>query len=88
MFEDIDEAGHEGSIVEGLAAVLQVCQTLHEQRVALGLTLAQVAAEYGGDAWAAEWVDEGDVSAPVEALVYYAAALGLKLKIGVTSSAW
>lgn len=87
MLEEAGEAGREGSIVEGLAAVLEVCQALHDERLALGLTVAQVAVESGGEAWAAEWVDEGDVSAPVEALVYYAAAVGLKLEIGVRSPA-
>ena len=87
MLEEAGEAGREGSVIAGLAAVLEVCRTLHEARLALGLTVVQVADESGGDAWAAEWVDEGDVSAPVEALVYYAAAVGLTLEIGVRSPA-
>ena len=78
-----DDAGRERAILDGLGAVLRVCQTLHEERLALGLTVEQVAAEFGGDAWTAEWVDEGEVSAPIEALVFYAAAVGLRLEVEV-----
>lgn len=75
----------EEAVVDGLAAVLRVCQTLHEQRLALGLSLEEVAERGAGDAWTAEWVDEGDVSAPIEALVYYAAAVGLRLEVAVSA---
>jgi hypothetical protein len=84
--DDPGMVDNEAAVVDGLAAVLGVCQTLHEQRLALGLSLEQVAERSAGDAWAAEWVDEGDVSAPIEALVYYAAAVGLRLEVAVSAA--
>jgi hypothetical protein len=84
--EDVAPSGdrEERAILDGLAAVLRACRSLHDERVALGLTLEEVTAEYG---WALERVDEGDVSAPIDALVYYAAAVGLRLEIGLSSPA-
>jgi hypothetical protein len=74
----------DAEVVDGLAAVLTVCATLRERRLGLGFTLADVVDRCLCDAEAIEWVDEGDVASPVEALVYYAAAVGMRLELGVT----
>jgi len=71
----------DGSIVDGLTAVLAVCAVLRERRLAAGLDVSDVAARCACDGEAIAWVDEGDVAAPIEAVVYYAAALGLSLRL-------
>jgi hypothetical protein len=70
-------------VVDGLTGVLEVCAALHEHRVAAGLSLDEVAARSACHFEAIEWVDEGDVAAPVEALVYYAVAVGLCLRLSI-----
>jgi hypothetical protein len=74
-------AGNEGDVVAGLAAVIDACQALRQRRVALGLSLDDVAERCAFDCEPIEWVDEGDVAVPVEALVYYATALGVRLEL-------
>lgn len=83
--EDHEDDGYQGehAIVDGLAGVLQACAALRDERLALGLTVADVAARCACDGRAIEWLDEGDVGAPLEALVYYASAVGLAVDVVV-----
>ena len=78
------EFDDEAAVVGGLADLLQACEALHERRLSLGLSLDDVAARAECESWAIEWVDEGDVSAPAEALAYYAAAVGLRVEFSIT----
>ena len=73
----------QAAVVDGLTGVLAVCAELRQRRLAGGLDVGDVAARCSCDAEAIAWVDEGDVAAPVEALVYYAAALGLSVRMTV-----
>jgi hypothetical protein len=68
-------------IVDGFGDVLRVCATLRERRVSAGLSIPEVAALGCGDPVALAGVDDGDLGVPVEALVYYAAALGVDLRL-------
>jgi hypothetical protein len=77
----------EGALVDGLTGLLEVCSVLREHRVARGLGLDTVAVRCGYELTAIEWIDDGDVAAPAEALIYYAAALGLTVRFTVLASA-
>lgn len=86
--DDLDatiEADNDAGVVEGLAVILAVCAELRHQRLALGLGIDDVARRGGCDARAVEWIDDGDVAAPLEALAYYAAAVGLRLHLAVVN---
>jgi hypothetical protein len=71
-------------VVDGLSSMSIACGVLHERRLALGLDLDELIDRCACDPEAIEWADEGDVAAPVEALAYYAAAVGLRVEVRVT----
>jgi hypothetical protein len=84
--DDLDAdlmAAHDDAVVDGLASLLQACAVLHEHRVAQGLGLEDLADRCDCETTPLEWVDGGDVAAPAEALVYYAAALGFRVRFAV-----
>jgi hypothetical protein len=74
----------EGAVVDGLSSVSVACGDLHARRLALGLGLDEVIDRCPCDSETIEWVDEGDVATPVEALAYFAAAVGLRLEVRVS----
>jgi hypothetical protein len=73
----------DAAIVDGLADLLEVCAVLREHRLAQGLGLDDLASRCGYGRTPMEWVDDADVAIPAEALVYYAAALGLTVRFTV-----
>jgi hypothetical protein len=76
----------EGGVVDGLSSVSVACGVLHQRRLALGLGLDEVIDRCACDPETIEWADEGDVATPVEALAYYAAAVGLRVEVRVTAA--
>jgi hypothetical protein len=84
--DDLDElvAEHDDDeLVDGLAGLLAACADLRNARLALGLSLDDVIERCPCDARDIEWVDEGDVAAPAEALVYYAITVGMRVEFTV-----
>ncbi|HWW54792.1 MAG TPA: hypothetical protein VNY84_13530 [Acidimicrobiales bacterium] len=79
-----DPGDVEGAVIDGLSSVSVACGDLHERRLALGLGLDEVIDRCPCDPETIEWVDEGDVATPVEALAYFAAAVGLRLEVRVS----
>jgi len=70
-------------VVDGLSSLLAVCERLRERRIQSGLSLIDVIQRSPCAPMGIEWVDEGDVAAPAEALIYYAAAVGLAVEFAV-----
>jgi hypothetical protein len=86
VVDELDEdvvAAAEDAIVDGLAGLLEVCSVLHEHRLSQGIRLDQLATRCNYEAAPLECIDDGDLAAPVEALAYYAAALGLTVTYAV-----
>jgi len=65
----------EGDVVFGRA--------LYDRRRGRGLSVDDLAERCACPREVIEWVDEGDVAVPVEALVYYAAAVGLRVTLEI-----
>jgi hypothetical protein len=81
--DDLDAGDEDEAVVDGLYAILTVCMTLRNERVSRGISLAEVISASRCDPRAIEWVDDGDVGAPLEGLVYYAAALDMVIDLRV-----